>query len=451
MGRVALIGENSIELIHILIDIWNSGDCAVLIDWRIPFQTAVEMMKEACVYKCYIEKKQFDKVDNHFSSGIDVITFIKEGSSAEYLPDVIYKKFRENYAQNEALVLFSSGTTGKAKGIILTHYAINTNADAIIQYAMLEKGDCFYIAKSLAHSSTIVGELLVCLKTGTKAVIAETVMHPRFILKKICELKVSILCVNPILLSLLTNEFSSKKYHVKLKKIYTSGSILDKNVLKKAEQVFQNIPILNVYGLSEAGPRVSAQTLSCKTENSVGKPIRGVEVQIRSPNEDILGANIIGLVFVKTCSMFTGYVNQTPCFIEQEGWFNTHDLGYIDEQGELFIVGRADDLIISGAHKIYPSDIETIVLSYEHIRECVVFGVPNERYGEIIVCIYQPERPINRLDLVRFCEKYLSSYEIPSKWVTVSEALPKYNGKISRKKIREDYLKRKENLDGYKK
>lgn len=310
MSRIALIGENSIEYIDKLIDIWNNGDCAVLIDWRIPLQTAVEMMKEAEVHTCCIEKKFFDKVSAALFLSITFIPFERKTTSAKYLPESIYDKFKPNYSKNEAVVLYSSGTTGKSKGIILSHYAINTNANDIIDYMKPTTTDCIYIAKTLSHSSTLTGELLVSLKTHTKLIVAPTIVPPRYILNNICKFDITIICLNPTLLSMLADEMHHGNYDiVSLKTIYVSGSILNDKIYEKAHNMFTEIPIYNVYGLSEAGPRVLAQRAGYCSSNSVGQSIQGIEIAVVDDNGKPVFDGERGIVHVNTPSRFTGYIS----------------------------------------------------------------------------------------------------------------------------------------------
>ena len=155
MARVALIGDNSIEYVSTLLDIWNAGDCAVLIDWRIPFQTAHEMMIEANVSKCCIESKVFSKIRTEDYPSLTFEVYNNDTTTAKELPKSVYKKFRENYSVDEAVVIYSSGTTGKSKGIVLSHYAISTNADAILDYMELKDDDSIYIVKSSSPPKSV--------------------------------------------------------------------------------------------------------------------------------------------------------------------------------------------------------------------------------------------------------------------------------------------------------
>lgn len=397
MSRVALIGENSIGYVNALVDIWNNGDCAVLLDWRIPFQTAIEMMIEAEVRTCFIEKGLFNKIENQIPASIDFVTYEKQNSSATLLPNCIYEKFHENYSINEAVVIYSSGTTGKSKGIILSHFAINTNADAIIDYMKPTAEACIYIAKTLSHSSTLTGELLVALKTRMKVVIAPTIVPPRYVLNNINKFDVTIVCLNPTLLSMFADEYERSQYDISsLRTIYVSGSILNDRVYEKAHAVFSYIQIYNVYGLSEAGPRVTAQSADCCKSNSVGKPIKDVEIRIVNERGSIVSDGEYGVVHVKTPSLFNGYViGQNKHASLYDNWHNTGDVGYIDVNGELHIINRLDDVIIIDSHKVYPCEVERQIVAHTDVKECAVAKV--EFNGtEFIGCLYVSEEEIDR-------------------------------------------------------
>ena len=429
MSRVALIGENSIEYISLLLDIWNSGDCAALLDWKIPIDTAVEMMSEANIQVCYIERKFFDKISSNYPD-IKFIVYDKQKNQTECLPKEIANKYFVRDDSSEAVIIYSSGTTGKSKGIVLSHHAINSNADAIIDYMDITKDDCMYIAKPFSHSSTLTGELLVALKCGIKLVVAPTIVPPRYILNKIHEYNVTIICLNPMLLSMCAKEYGKGKYSLSsLKTIYVSVSILNDKEYNLAHKAFEKINIYNVYGLSEAGPRVSAQCAGYNKTNSVGKPIKGVQIIVLDDNGNRVGINEYGIIHIKTPSLFNGYVvGKEKNRSLLDGWFNTGDIGFFDDNNELHILGRTDDVVIINSHKIYPTDVENLILKCVDVNECIVCKSSDEQ----LVCLYVSPNELKTAD-VKSLYSVLMAYEIPNKYIKVDSLPRTFNGKIIRK------------------
>lgn len=435
--RVALIGENSIGYVNALIDIWNKGDCAVLIDWRIPFVTAIDMMNEADVRICFIEKEIFDKLQIAIPNNIQIVTYEKQNTSAELLPTYIYDKFQENYIKNEAVVIYSSGTTGRSKGVILSHYAINTNADAIIDYIRPTKEDCFYIVKTISHASSLTGELLVALKSRIPLVIAPIIVPPRYTLANIGKYKVTTICINPTLLQMYADEYmrNPTKFNLSsLKEIYVHGAKANSKLCELADEVFSNCAVYYEYGLTEAGPRVATQKIASKDRFSAGQPIRNVQIMIVDDAGEILTEEKYGNIYVKTPSVYSGYVHGDPkCVSLHEGWLNTGDIGFLDKHNELHVIGRADDVINIHAHKIYPSDVEKLIMKYAQIKECAVAKIEFNG-NECIGCLYVSEKEIDR-DIKEMLKTKLLAYEIP-RFFLKCDALPRTrNGKVSTSEV----------------
>lgn len=430
MSRVALMGENSVEYISALLDIWNNGDCAVLLDWRIPFGTAVEMMREAGVTRCYIEKRFLRQIRIPLPADLVWITYERNSNTAEELPRELYRKFRVNDSCDEAVVLYSSGTTGKAKGIVLTHFALQTNADAILDYMQPQKNDCMYIAKTLSHSSTLTGELLVALKAGIQLVVGPTIVPPRLVLHKVEKHRVSILCLNPTLLAAYAEECLKNQYDLSsLRTIYVSGSVLNDRIYTAAHKAFNGIEIYNVYGLSEAGPRVTAQRANCCQSNSVGKPIKGVEVILVDEKGTPVCCGERGIVHVKTPSRYSRYISGSEKFSSlYRNWLNTGDMGFIDENGELHILDRIDDVIILDSHKIYPSEVQQQIIRNTSITECVVTAM---EYKENIFlgCLYTGTS--EEAGLIKKLRNVLLPYEVPHYFLKCNSLPRTENGKVS--------------------
>lgn len=439
MGRVALIGENSIKYIEKLLDIWNGGDCAVLLDWRIPFETAVKMMREADVARCYVERRLLEKIstDNNIIDGdIELIGYENGFAAAQELPEKLYSAFIPDYGRSEAVVLYSSGTTGKAKGIVLSHFALQTNADAILAYMQPKPDDCIYIAKTLSHSSTLTGELLVALKSRTRLVAGPAVVPPRIIFDNIKKYRVSVICLNPALLSICALEQLKKQHDVSsLRTIYVSGSVLNDKIYALAHEVFNGTEIYNVYGLSEAGPRVTAQRADCCKSNSVGKPVNGVELVLVDECGTPVPRGERGIIHVKTPSIYSGYISGTEKFKPlYRNWLNTGDVGFIDENDELHVLDRIDDVIILDSHKIYPSEVQQQILTNTSVIECVVTAVEHKG-NTFLGCLYTGYA--NQNEIVKNLRGVLMPYEIPRFFVQCEDIPKTANGKISAKKSAE--------------
>ena len=432
MSRVALIGDNSIEYVKKLIDIWNNGDCAVLIDWRIPHNKAVQMMKEANVIKCFIEYRLAGRINEPNCSGnIKYILFNGMNSNSEFVSQDIYESYKENYSRDEAVILYSSGTTGKAKGIILSHYAINRNAELITEYMDLSNEDCIYIVKTLAHSSTLVGELLIGLKNRIRILISPTICNPRDTLKQINEYGVTIICVNPTILNLYCVVACRNNIVLNsLKIIYTSGAIADVMLIKKTENIFPNVKILNVYGLSEAGPRVSAQKpRDVNVIGSVGKTLNNVDIKIISSNGAVLKPMEKGHIHIKTPCLFNGYVTFKEIRKSlYEGWFNTGDVGFLDKEGNLFITGRSDNMVTIGSHNIYPEEIESALMQIGKLKDCIVIFFKEDIHENKMFCYYVADSDIS-VELLEYCIENLASYEVPSEFIRLEKIPLTDNGK----------------------
>lgn len=435
MARAALIGTNSIGYIRALIQMWNSGHCVVLIDYRTPFDSAIQMMRESKVQTCYLQEDLWrEYIDT--CTEMEFVRYFKESELTFVLPEFLYDEFHSNYSNDEAVVIYSSGTTGKSRGIILSHFAINTNADAIIDYMNpCTQADCIYTVRHLSHSSTLTGELLVALKSHTKMVITASAVPPRLILSSVKKYGVTVLCLNPMLLSILCDETKRKFYDIScLQKVYVSGAILNDAIYETAKNVLTGTLIFNVYGLSEAAPRVTAQTLDCCKSNSVGKPIKGVEIVIANENGEVVPNGERGMIHVKTQSVFSGYImgdaKHTSFY---RGWLNTGDIGFWDRFGELHVVGRVDDVVICDAHKIYPSDIESLILEDPSISDCAVSRC-TVNGTEMLGCLYVGSKD-STMDIVHRLKNLLMQHEIPQKYLRV-ETIPYNNrGKVDRKAV----------------
>lgn len=435
LDRVGLVSENSISFLVGLFAILRVGAIAVIVDPIYPYEMIQDFLihvgaKNVCVsgnipIKTFAENKdKWDLVGNVLIDKWGDWNVGKE--SRTYLSE----KFAEC---TPALILPTSGTTGKIKAVLLNHEAILKNVIAIVDYMNPCAKDTFYIAKSMTHSSTLVGEIFVALYVGAKVIALNPRRTVSSMLRAIEEHSTTILCVNPSILRLICSIHDNSRDFYTLQKVYTSGAITSCDLLEKAKEIFRQSRVLNVYGLTEAGPRVTAQReMNCN--GSVGKPISGVEVYIGSHNGKYFNfKNLVGKIYVKTDSLMCGYYNDFESTSNKikNGIIDTGDIGYINSDGELFVIGRADEMIISSAHNVYPDAIENVIYMYNSKLENIVFGIEDKLYGQKIVCFFSDEK-VNLKKLLEYMRKQLPPYEIPHEFY-FGQTIPKTaSGKKSR-------------------
>ena len=406
--RIGLIGHNSVEYIQKLLQIWNNNDSAVLLDPDMPFSVVSSILNESNVEKLLIEDTLLTRSEN--LSSFEIIPYQIKHQMPCTLPESVRELYEPRYDESEAVVIYSSGTTGKCKGVSLSHRAISNNADSIIDYMASSDRDVFYLNKKLTHSSTLVGELLVALKSGSGILLSPLAVPPRIAFRNITDYNVSILCCNPSLLKMYSDEAErTGSFPESVRTVYTSGDMISAKEIERARTVFK-CPVFNVYGQTECGPRITAQTQDYCHGNSVGKPIKNVEIRIEDNNE----------IIVKTNALFSGYTNRE---IPVEEWHRTADTGYIDENGELHITGRTDNMIIVDSHNIYPEAVEQLIIENTEVKDCVVF-----KENDKLVCFYEAGNELGT-DIIKTIRTKLLPYEVPRSFRRVDGIPRNKNGK----------------------
>lgn len=429
MGRIAIFADNSSAYISTLLMIWNSNNSAVLIDKRIPMNKVIDILKVANVDGIYTDdEKIIIEIQKKCNIFYNIIKMSRP--QEEYVvPDILYEEYNIRFDKEEALVIFSSGTTGSNKGIILSHKSITENAiQSIIHKKMTEKSR-IYIYKSLAHSSSIVNECLASLICRANMVIASTYCPIRKHFKNIEDYKITIFGLNPQILNLLLKQ---TKYNFSaLELIVCSGSILLDFIQDMAIKEL-DIKVINAYGLTETGPMLTIQDPCEKIVlGSVGKAIDGVSIKI-CHNGKTLMPLMVGTIFVKTEMHMIGYLNCEK--LDPDVWINTHDIGYKDLEGNLFVLGREDNMIITGTHNVFPETIEKLILTLEEVNECLIKGVDSSTYGQEIVCecVINGNPEIVKHKIFEICKKNLASFEVPHRIYFVNNIKHTYSGKIKR-------------------
>lgn len=339
-----------------------------------------------------------------------------------------------------AAILFTSGTTGAPKGVMLSHGNIYSNALASLSVLNRKPGTVALACLPMAHSygmiSTIVGNL-----AGMKGVLMKW-FDPALALELIERFRVEETAMVPTMLVYLLNHPDSDVRDLSsLQRVTCAAAPLPKEVQKAFEEKFK-CKVLQGYGLSEASPAVALNTPEESREGSVGKPLPGVQVKIVNEAGQEQPRGQLGEIVVKGPNVMLGYYNmpEQTAEIIKDGWLYTGDLGYIDEDGFLYVVERKKDLIIRGGFNILPGDIEQTLMRHPAVLEAAVVGYPDKVLGEEVAAfvVTKPNMSVSEEELIMYCQQHIAKFKCPKK-IVFKESLPKnLIGKVAKKYLREE-------------
>jgi long-chain acyl-CoA synthetase len=344
--------------------------------------------------------------------------------------------------EDVAVLLYTSGTTGRPKGVMLTHRNLYANALNIKNTAGLEdRGETHLSVLPLSHSyglGLIVGSYVSDRKERLALLPWFNLEH---VFQAIQRYKVASMAGVPTMFIYMLHYPDADKYDTSSVKHWLVGAApMSQATLKQFEEKFGGEMHVG-YGLSEASPGVAIEreTVSRKP-GSVGKAMAGVEVKIFDDNDRELPPNTVGEIVCKGGNVMKGYYKM-PEETKQAlrgGWLHTGDMGYLDEGGYLYIVERKKDLIIRGGFNIYPKDVEEVLCKHPSIAEAAVVGKTDELMGEEVIAyvVFKPNRQATGHELISHCQSHLARYKCPRR-IEFLDSMPKNPlGKIQKKELR---------------
>ncbi len=348
-----------------------------------------------------------------------------------------------------ATIIYTSGTTGKPKGAMLSYRNIFSNILGIEQLLRITPKDRFIVYLPMFHSFTLTVTVLMPLYFGSPVVIIRSIMPFSNIIKQMLLRRVTIFTGVPDVYNALSKAKLPWYFHWFNKvKFYVSGAApLPEETLKRFSQKFKKGKLLEGYGLSEASPVVAVNRPNKQKPKSVGPAIPGVTVKIVDEDMVELPRGEIGEIIFKGDNVMRGYWKRPEATAETivNGWLKTGDLGYMDEDGFIFIVDRKKDLIICKGINIYPREIEEILMTNPHIKAAAVIGIKDDKSGEVPVAYVELEEgaDIDEAAIKRYLKEHLANFKVP-KAVYIVDELPKNaTGKVLKRLLKERLAKEK--------
>ena len=342
-------------------------------------------------------------------------------------------------ADDLAVILYTSGTTGVPKGVALSHDNLESNARAAASLNELGREDWAVAVLPLSHSYGLTvmnaGHIL-----GSRAALLRW-FNPEAVLQTIQEFRAVSMSAVPTMLIYLLNYPEAGRFDTRSMRVWGSGAApLPVEIVEPFERKFGG-RILEGYGLTEASPVVSAHRLSGPRRiGSVGQALPGVEISIQDDLDRPLPAGELGEVCVRGRNVMAGYYRnpEETARTVRAGWLHTGDMGRLDDDGFLFIVERKKDLIIRGGFNIYPREVEEVLYAHPKVAEAAVVGTKDPLMGEDVLAfvVLRSGEHASAEEIGAFCEGRLARFKCP-KQIRFVESLPKSPiGKILRKELR---------------
>ncbi|MFD2924319.1 fatty acid--CoA ligase family protein [Halobacillus naozhouensis] len=346
----------------------------------------------------------------------------------------------ELHEENVAVILYTSGTTGKPKGAMLTHKNLYSNAKDVADYLDYSQDDRVIATLPMFHVFCLTVALNgPLMNAGTVLIVPK--FSPQEVFEVASTQKATIFAGVPTMYNYLAQTGSGQTEAFQHMRVCVSGgSSMPVALLNKFEEQF-NVRVSEGYGLSEASPVTAFNPLDRpRKPGSIGTNIMNVENKVVDELGDELPPGEVGELIVRGPNVMKGYYKmpEETAVTLRDGWLYTGDMARVDDEGYFYIVDRKKDMVIVGGYNVYPREVEEVLYGHPDISEAAVIGAPDPNAGETVISFVVSTNPaLDESTLKAYCKEYLAKYKQPAR-IHFMEELPKNTtGKILRKNLRE--------------
>jgi HIP---CoA ligase len=340
-------------------------------------------------------------------------------------------------------ILFTSGTTGVPKGVVMTHGRTLRVATDWVAMTGLSADDRYLMVNPYFHMFGLKAGILACVASGA-AMYPEAVFDTDRVLARVAEERVTVLPGPPTLYQSILDHPDRDSHDLSSLRVAVTGAAdIPVALIRRVADELPFSTIVTGYGLTEAGtasatsPGDDAETIA----TTVGRPRPGFEVRIAGDQDRELPAGETGEILLRGPSVMAGYLDDdaaTAQALSPDGWLRTGDLGVLDDRGYLRIVGRAKDMFIVGGFNAYPAEIEGHLLRHPEVRQAAVIGIPDERLGEVGMAfvVTRSGDPAVGHEILAWCREEIANYKVPRAIELVDELPVNATGKVEKNALR---------------
>ncbi|WP_374067353.1 o-succinylbenzoate--CoA ligase [Paraliobacillus sp. JSM ZJ581] len=418
--HVAIYTDSRLDFIVAIHALSYINAVAVLLNTRLTQQEIQFQLKDADVsFVLFEEEKRSLVNDLSVSDKRNFFSF----SEIHQLPKANFSLRKQINLNDVYTIIYTSGTTGNPKGVVHTYGNHWWSAISSMLNLGLDKQDKWLATLPLFH----VGGFSLLIKNiiyGMPIYLLDQ-FEPKQMNYAIMNKGVTIVSVVSVILDRLIEQLEADRYPESFRCMLLGGGPASERLLKKAASY--HIPVFQTYGMTETASQIATLSPSdaCKKTGSAGKALFSAEVKIVNDKQTVPPL-VVGEIFVKGPMVTQGYYKQE--LVKQEGWLPTGDLGYLDEEGFLYVVDRRNDLIISGGENIYPAEVENVLLRIEGIVEAGVVGKEDAQWGKVPVAFVVVNQAFDLNIAKEECTKALAKYKVPKAFYVV-DTLPRTTSK----------------------
>ncbi|MGB4066622.1 MAG: long-chain-fatty-acid--CoA ligase [Nitrospira sp.] len=342
---------------------------------------------------------------------------------------------------DDALMFYTSGTTGKPKGAVCTHRNCLAAIDGWVEALHISSESRSLMVTPFFHNA-FNAFVVTLFRAGGSTVLVES-FQMKSLLAAIISCRPTLLFATPSIYITLVEGANSADFE-SLRTLVYGAAPMPVEVIKRLRQVCPDAELYNAYAQSETCPAISflEPQYALSKAGSVGKAVRGVTIAILDDTHQALPPMAIGEICCRGAHIMKGYHRQPDKTAEKivDGWLHTGDMGYLDHDGFLFLVNRKDDLIITGGENLYPQEVEEVLYTHPDIQDAAVVGVPHPVRGQVVAAfvVFKLSTQAEPVKVRRFCSERLANFKVPRHIIAV-ESLPR---NASGKVVRADLLHR---------
>ncbi len=447
--RIVLYLPNGLEVVQLLYAAYTLGAIAVPVTTRLTVREVSDFCRDCEAKILVFHADQADALADLRRDRPEMTAIVVGGCAdgaiemADLPCDAGGSLPAVPYDHDECMINYTSGTTGRPKGAIVTHANILIQNGFIhgIEWS-LSSEDVFLVATPLAHR-TGMGRLANALTLGATIVVMQNFDAPLAV-DLIEEHQVTVMGMVPTVCRMMLPEIAKDPSRLaSLRRVLVTGEAFPVELKQRFIELLPQTRLVSFFAMTEAGAVTSLSHEEQFTHpKSVGRPTPGIEVRIVDENGDDLPVGEVGEMLVRTgrpgvYTIMKGYLNrpdETAAAL-RDGWLYTGDLAYRDDDGYLYIADRKKDMILSGGFNIYSKEVESALVSHESVADAAVIGVKDEMYGEAVAAFIETQAAVSADELIEHCREMIASYKKP-KYVVFLDQLPRNAiGKVLKREL----------------